>query len=108
MSIAFKLLETCLDEILFDEIHFDKRAGTIGNMGQPKEKLTVEQLLKLVDQLTPEEQEALAEEMKLKRLRRMLAETEAEASLDRDEGIPGEVVLEELRQRAEVPNNQGY
>jgi len=68
-------------------------------MGQPKEKPTVEQLLKLVDQLTPEEQEALAEEMKLKRLRRMLAE--AEASLDRGEGIPGEVVLEELRQRAE-------
>lgn len=70
-------------------------------MAQPKpeDKTTVDQILKLVNQLTPKEQEELVEEMKLQWLRRELGK--AEESLARGEGIPGEVVLEELRQRAE-------
>lgn len=67
---------------------------------KPEEKVTIDQVLKLVSQLTPEDQQILSEEFsKLQELRRRCAE--AEASLDRGEGIPGEVVLEKLRQRAE-------
>jgi translation initiation factor IF-2 len=67
---------------------------------KPEEKTTLDQVLRLVSQLTLEEQQILSEEFsKLKELRRRCAEVEA--SLDRGEGIPDEVVLEELRQRAE-------
>lgn len=59
------------------------------------EKPTVEQVLQLASQLAPEDQEILSEEFaKLKELRRRCAE--AEASLDRAEGIPAEVVFAEL------------
>lgn len=68
-------------------------------MGQPKEKPTVEQVLRLVEELTPEEHEQVLEEMKLQELRRKLAK--AEESIARGEGIPAEVALAELRQRAE-------
>lgn len=68
-------------------------------MGQPKDKPTVEQVLRLVDELTSEEREQVLEEMKLQELRSKL--TKAEESIARGEGIPGEVVLAELRQRAE-------
>jgi hypothetical protein len=68
-------------------------------MALPKPKrLSLEQLLKLVDQLSPAEQEKLVEETKLKWLRQEL--TKAEISLNNGKGIPGEVVLEELRQSA--------
>jgi hypothetical protein len=67
---------------------------------KPEEKTTLDQVLRLVSQLTPEDQQLLSEEFaKLQELRRRCAE--AEASLDRGEGIPAEVVLEELRERAE-------
>jgi hypothetical protein len=67
---------------------------------KPEENTTLDQVLRLVSQLTPEEQQILSEEFaKLQELRRRCAK--AEASLDRGEGIPAEVVLEKLRQRAE-------
>jgi hypothetical protein len=68
-------------------------------MAQPKpERISVEELLKLVDQLSAEEQEHMVEEMKLKWLRRELAK--AEESLDRGEGIPAEIVFAELKERS--------
>ncbi len=60
-------------------------------------RVSVKELLKLVNRLTPEEQEQMAEEMKLQWLRRELAK--AEESLDRGEGIPGEKVFAELKER---------
>jgi hypothetical protein len=68
-------------------------------MGQPKEKPTVEQVLRLVEELTPEERDQVLEQMKLQELRGKL--DKAEESIARGEGIPGEVVIAELRQRAE-------
>ena len=62
---------------------------------KPEEKTTLDQVLKLVTQLTPEEQGILSEEFaKLQRLRHKCAE--AEASLDRGEGIPAEEVFAEF------------
>lgn len=67
-------------------------------MAQPKpERISVEEVLKLVDLLSLEEQEQLVEEMKLQWLRREIGE--AEKSLGRGEGIPGEEVFRQLRQR---------
>ncbi len=69
-------------------------------MSQAKpDRVSVQEILKLVDRLSTEEQDELAEEMKLQWLRRELGK--AEESISRGEGIPGEVVLEELRQRSE-------
>ena len=65
---------------------------------QPEEKTILEQVLKLVTQLTPEEQEIVSEEFfKLQWLRRKLAE--AEASLDRGEGISAEEAFAQLEER---------
>ncbi len=65
-------------------------------MGQPQEKPTVTQVLKLADQLTPEEQEELLGKLKLKELRR-------EIQLGIDASNRGEVVsLEELNQRLDA------
>ena len=59
---------------------------------KPKEKTTLEQVLTLADQLTPEEQEQLVEEMKLQWLRRALDAGEKDLA-------EGRVVsLEELNQ----------
>lgn len=68
-------------------------------MQKPEDKTT--RALRLVDKLdlSLEEQDRFVEEMKLRWLRRALKE--GEESLKRDGGIPAEVVLEELRQRAE-------
>jgi hypothetical protein len=49
-------------------------------MGQPKDKPTVELVLKLVDELTPEEREQVLEEKKLQDLRCKLKR--AEESID--------------------------
>lgn len=62
-------------------------------------------VLKLVDQLSPEEQECLAEEMKLHWLRREIQKGEAE--LDRGEGIPAEQVIAELRERNKAFRDKG-
>lgn len=43
---------------------------------KPEEKNTLDQVLKLVDQLTPEEQDKLINELKLAGLRRAIAEGE--------------------------------
>lgn len=66
---------------------------------QPEEKTTLDQVLKLADQLTPEEQEQLVEQMKLHWLRRALAE--GEESYKRHGGIPAEEVFRRLRDRHE-------
>lgn len=62
---------------------------------KPEESDTLDQVLRLVTQLTPEEQEILsAEFLKLQQLRSKCAESEA--SLDRGQGISAEVVFDEL------------
>ncbi len=66
---------------------------------QKPEGASMDEILRLVELLSPEDQEQLVDDIKLQWLRRELAK--AEASLERGEGIPGEVVLAELRQRAE-------
>ncbi|CAN5688010.1 hypothetical protein BH10CYA1_BH10CYA1_03900 [soil metagenome] len=43
---------------------------------KPEEKATLDQVLKLADQLTPEEQDELMEELKLQWLRRAIGEAE--------------------------------
>lgn len=69
-------------------------------MGQPKEKPTVEQVLRLVEELTPEEREQLLEEMiNYQELRRNIQIGLDQAA--RGELIDGEVVFAELKQRAE-------
>jgi len=66
---------------------------------KPEDDTTLQQVIKLVHQLTPAEQEQVINELKLESLRR---ETQkAEDELLRGEGIPAEVALAELRQRAE-------
>jgi hypothetical protein len=68
-------------------------------MGHPQEKPTVEQIMKLVDQLTPDEREQILDQLKTDDLRRAIQVGIEQA--DRDELIDGELVLEELRQRAD-------
>ena len=71
-------------------------------MSQSKKKAdkpTLSQVLKLVHQLSPEEQEQLAEQMKLEWLKREVQKGIDE--LDRGEFVDGEELLEELRVRAE-------
>lgn len=69
-------------------------------MGQPKEKPTVEQVLRLVEELTPEEREQLLEEMiNYQELRRNIQIGLDQAA--RGELIDGEVVFADLKQRAE-------
>ncbi len=64
---------------------------------KPEDQTTFDQVLKLVENLTPEAQEQLLEEMKLQWLRRELGQAEDE--LRRGEGVPGEQVFAELRER---------
>lgn len=61
---------------------------------KPNEKASLEQVLKLADQLTPDEQDKLVEQMKINWLRRELGKS-AE-SLDRGEGVSSDVVFAEL------------
>ena len=63
------------------------------------DKTTLDQVLKLADQLTPEEQELLVEQMKLHWLRRELGK--AAESLDRGEGKPADPVFDAVIQRLE-------
>jgi hypothetical protein len=56
-------------------------------------------VLQLVENLAPEEQDELVEHIKLQWLRREVGKAEAE--LHRGEGIPGDQVLAELRERNE-------
>lgn len=68
-------------------------------MSQPKEKPTVNQVLQLVHQLSPEEQDELVEQMKLEWLKREVQKGIDQA--DRGEVVDGFELLEELRVRAE-------
>ena len=68
-------------------------------MAQPKPiSQPINQILKLVDQLSAEEQEELLQEMQeLQKLRRKIKI--GIEQLDCGEGIPGDVVFKELRER---------
>lgn len=60
---------------------------------------TLEKVLRLVNELGPEDQDKVAKELKLQWLRRELQK--AEDQVARGETVPSEDVLAELRQRAE-------
>ncbi len=62
-------------------------------------------MLKLVENLTPEAQEQLIEEMKLQWLRREFGRAEDE--LRRGEGVPGDQVFAELRERNKALREKG-
>ena len=64
---------------------------------KPEEQHTFDQVLKLVEDLTPAAQEQLVEEMKLQWLRRELGK--AEEQLRRGEGIPAEEAFAQLEER---------
>jgi hypothetical protein len=66
-------------------------------MAQPKEKPTVDQVLKLVDQLTPDERVQLLDQLKLDDLRRALQAGIEQA--DRGELHDGTEVFRRLRER---------
>ena len=69
-------------------------------MAQPKpdDKATLEQVLKLVQKLSPDEQEQLVQEtIKLQELRRELMI--GVEQLERGEKIPGQQVFREIRER---------
>ncbi|MCC7530998.1 MAG: hypothetical protein IT342_20935 [Candidatus Melainabacteria bacterium] len=61
---------------------------------KPEEKSALDQILRLVNELSPEEQERVSEELKLQWLRRELGKSEEQ--LRRGEGIPGQAVFAEL------------
>jgi hypothetical protein len=64
---------------------------------QKPERAKIDEMLRIVDQLTPEEHDKLDEEMKLQWLRRAL--DEGEESLRLHGGIPAEEVFKRLRER---------
>lgn len=66
-------------------------------MGQPKEKPTVEQVLKLVEELTLEEQAEVREELDLQELRRNIKIGLEQSA--RGEVIDGDEVFRRLRER---------
>ena len=67
-------------------------------MAQPKpEGLTVQELLRLVDRLSPEDHQQFTEEMGLKWLRRELQK--GEDDLAHGKGVPADQVIAELRER---------
>lgn len=61
----------------------------------PDDKVTMDQILKLADQLTPGDQEELIEEMKVRWLKREIQKGIDEA--DRGELLDGDEVFAELR-----------
>ncbi len=64
---------------------------------KPEEKVTIDQVLKLVENLTPEAQEQLVGEMKLQWLRKAM--DEAEESIKQHGTIPAEKVFARLEER---------
>ncbi|MBP9094556.1 hypothetical protein KBI23_26290 [bacterium] len=71
---------------------------------QEPEQMSVKEILKLVDKLSPEEHEQLVEDMKLQWLRREIQIGIDQA--DRGELIDGDVVFAELRQRYQSKSDQ--
>ncbi len=69
-------------------------------MAQPKpDRTSIEEILRLVDELSEEEQDQLGEELKLKWLRRAL--DEGEESIRQHGTLPAEEVFAELKERYE-------
>ena len=67
-------------------------------MSQPNKKPSLEQVLKLASQLTPEEQDQLQKSLgELQELRKALAV--GVDQLERGEGVPGDKVFERLYER---------
>ena len=70
---------------------------------KPEERTTLDQVLKLADQLTPEEQDKLVDELKLAWLRRAIAEGEEsirqQGTRDAEE-VFSEVISELERRKA--------
>lgn len=71
---------------------------------QEPEPITVKEILKLVDQLSPEDHEQLVEDMKLQWLRREVQKGIQQA--DRGELINGDDVFAELKQRFQSKSDQ--
>jgi hypothetical protein len=63
------------------------------------QKPTVEQVIKLVDQLTPDERDQVLDQLNYEKLQRAIQIGIEQA--DRGEVVDGEIVLAQLRQRAE-------
>jgi hypothetical protein len=68
-------------------------------MSQAQEKPTVEQVIKLVDQLTPDERDQVLSQLNHEKLKRAIQVGIDQA--DRGDVVDGETVLADLRQRAE-------
>jgi hypothetical protein len=66
-------------------------------MAQAQEKPTVEQIMKLVDQLTPGEREQILDQLKMDTLRRAIQIGIEQA--DQGDVIEGEKVFRQLRER---------
>jgi hypothetical protein len=71
---------------------------------KPEEYVTLDQVLKLVDQLSTKEQEQLVERMKLEWLRKEVHKGIEQAN--RGELIDGDVVFGELKQRYQNHSEQ--
>jgi len=71
---------------------------------QEPEPITVKEILKLVDQLSPEDHEQLVEDMKLQWLRREVQKGIEQA--DRGELINGDDVFAELKERFQSKSDQ--
>ena len=74
-------------------------------MQQPQEKPTVEQVMKLVDQLTPDEREQILDELKMASLRCSIQIGIQQA--DRGELVDGEEVFRRMRERNAVMREKG-
>jgi hypothetical protein len=74
-------------------------------MGQPKEKPTVEQVLKLVEELTPDERAQVREELDLQELRRNI-QISIEQS-ERGEVIDGDEVFRQMWERNAAMRKKG-
>ncbi|MFN8555571.1 MAG: hypothetical protein U0103_29245 [Candidatus Obscuribacterales bacterium] len=73
-------------------------------MGKPEERPTVEQMLQLVEELTPEEREHFLDEVSLRELRRSISIGIEQA--DRGELIQGDEVFRRLRERNALMNQK--
>ena len=71
---------------------------------QEPEPITVKEILKLVDRLSPEDHEQLVEDMKLQWLRREVKKGIEQA--DHGELINGDEVFAELKQRYQSKSDQ--
>lgn len=76
-------------------------------MAQPKpeDKATLDQILKLVDQLTPDEQVQLVDEVKLQWLQHELQKGIDQA--DQGEVVDGEAVFKQMRERNAAMRQKG-